>query len=77
MNEFELFISEFNWAGELVIGSLLLKAETDNNGAAINPNAFYKVGKHKVSGKVAIIPTEMNIIHESMNDILKVQNRFN
>ncbi len=77
MDEFELFASEFNWAVELVVGSLLLKAEIDSNGSVINPNVFYKVGKHKVSGMLAIIPTEKNMLHEFVNDMFKVQNRFN
>ena len=68
---------EFNWTDEPVIGLCLMDAEKDSNGIPINPDVFYRVGKHKVSGMLAIIATEKNSRHEFVNDVLKTQNKFN
>lgn len=46
---------EFNWTDVPVTGLVLMNAEKDSLGDPIEPHAFYFVGKHKETGKLAII----------------------
>ena len=68
--------NNFNWTNDPVIGLVLMSAEHDSFGNPINPDIFYITGKHKVSGMLALFPTERNAKHEFANDILKKQNKF-
>lgn len=75
MNEEE--IQEVNWTEEPVIGILLTEAEHDSMGQPINPNQYYKIGKHAPTGKIILIPTNRNMVNEFMNDMLKKNHKFN
>lgn len=70
---------EFNWTEEAVVGLslLLIGGEIDSFGDKINGNIFYEVGKHKITGKTVIMPTNRNQKHEFVNDIMKRKNKFN
>lgn len=68
---------EFKWTDEPVIGLCLLNAERDSFGELIVPYVFYEVGKHKLTGKLAILPTEKNMKTQFENAILKRQGKFN
>lgn len=46
---------EFNWTAIPIIGLVLTNAEHDSLNKPIEYNEFYYVGKHKETGKLAII----------------------
>jgi hypothetical protein len=66
----------FNWTDDPVTGMILTQAEKDSYGNKIDPMVYYYVGKHKVTGMLAIVPTQRRMNVEFANDILKRQNRF-
>ena len=72
---------EFVWCEELLIGIALTMTGyigiTDSSGRPISNTRFYKVGKHKYNGKIAIIPTEKDLKNDEINHLLKIQNRLN
>lgn len=70
---------DFNWTPEPVIGSALLIAggETDSFTNKIDPYIYYEVGKHKISGMVAILPTKRNFRNEFAGDIMKKTGQAN
>ena len=68
---------ELNWTDKLVIGMVLMGAERDSFGGNINPMQFYKVGKHKISGKLAIVPTDKNMRRDFINESLGVKENLN
>lgn len=69
----------YNWTTEAVIGTaLILKGgSVDSLGQQLSSELFYVVGKHRTSGRVAILPTPRNAKHEFANTVLKRKNRFN
>ncbi len=76
----EINKEDFNWTGHPVVGIALILTNheaIDSFGDPIKGDIFYEVGKHKESGKVAIIPTNRNQKHEFINDIMKRNNKFN
>ncbi len=75
----ELKKEEYNWTKKNVVGGslLLMGGSIDSFGDQINGDIYYEVGKHKESGKVAILPTERNQKHEFTNDVMKHHNKFN
>ena len=54
--------NEFNWIDDTIVGmALLLKGGSiDSFGNKIYGNVFYKIGKHRITGQVAVIPTNRN-----------------
>lgn len=77
--EIEFNKEDYNWTSEPVIGMslLMIGGEIDSFGDKIQGVLFYNVGKHKTSGKVAIIPTKRNLKHEFTNEVMKKRNLFN
>ena len=75
----EIKREEINWTKEEIFGMalLLMGGTIDSFGDQIKGEIFYEVGKHKTSGKVAILPTERNAKHEFFNDIMKAKGKFN
>ena len=52
---------DINWCDKPILGMALIildKNAIDSTGKPVDPRRFYEVGKHKQSGKVAIVPTE-------------------
>jgi hypothetical protein len=47
---------DFNWTDKPIIGAalLIMEGEIDSNNQSIKPMSYYKVGKHKRTGKVII-----------------------
>ena len=70
---------EYNWTDKPVVGMALLitGGSIDSFGHKIKADVYYEVGKHKETGKVALLPTERNQKHEFVNDVLKRSNKFN
>ena len=79
MPELEINREEYNWTNQAVVGMslLIIGGSIDSFGDKINGDLFYEVGKHKESGKVAILPTKKNQRHEFINDQLKRTNKLN
>ncbi len=75
----EIDREQFNWTQQDVIGAALLieGGSIDSFNNPIDGNVFYQVGKHKVTGKVVILPTGRNMAHEFVNDVLKSRGEFN
>lgn len=71
--------AEFTWTDKAVVGGALLitGGSIDSFGNKIDADVFYEVGKHKVTGQVAILPTKRNQKHEFTNSIMKRNNQFN
>lgn len=69
--------AEFNWTNEPVIGLVLMNAERDSNGIPIDPNTYYKVGKHKQSDMLIIEATNRNMKNEFINNIWKRKGKMN
>lgn len=68
---------ELEWTQEPVIGIVLMGAERDSNGDAINSMLYYKVAKHTKTGMLVILPTQRNMKHEFVNEALHKQGKFN
>lgn len=64
---------EFNWTDEPISGMLLIFAEHDSNGSDIKTQQYYFVGKHKITGMIAIVPS----LPDFFNDFLKNKHRLN
>lgn len=70
---------DYNWTDEPVVGMALIihGGSIDSFGDQIKADTYYKVGKLKTTGQVAIIPTERNQKHDFVNSILKRTGKFN
>jgi hypothetical protein len=70
---------EYSWTEKPVVGSsiMLMGGSVDSYGEAIDFNIYYEVGKHKESGKVAILPTAKNQRHDFINDLMKKSGKLN
>jgi len=79
MESTELIREEYNWTEKAVVGLALrmIGGTIDSFGNQIKGDVFYEVGKHKVSGVVALLPTEKNQKHEFVNDVMKRTGKFN
>ncbi len=79
----EINREEYNWIKKPVIGLALLLygGSIDSFGNSIKGDIYYEVGKHKVDGMTAILPTNRNQKTEFKNDIfntvLKSKNILN
>lgn len=75
----ELKRDDYNWTAEPVVGIslMIVGGVSDSFGNHINPEVYYEVGKHKETGKVAILPTERNMRHEFINERMKASGAFN
>ncbi len=70
---------EFNWTEEPVIGLslLIMGGSIDSCGNPIKGDIYYTVGKHKINGKVVILPSGKNIKDQYLDQLMKSQNRYN
>ncbi len=75
----ELNREEYNWTDKPIVGMalLIIGGSIDSFGNQVNTDIYYEVGKHKETGKVALLPTEKNQKHEFINDIWKKNGKFN
>lgn len=74
----EDFNKDFNWTEKEIIGLAILieGGKIDSFGNYIDEYSFYKVGKHKKSGKVAIVLTRRNFEDECVDNIMRRLNKF-
>lgn len=59
-------INDFNWISKPIIGTVILikGGSIDSFRNYIKPTLFYNVGRHKVSGKVTLIPVGIDLESE-------------
>lgn len=60
------------FVSDKMIGIVLMRAKHDSLGYKINPHNYYKVEKHKPTGKLIIFPTGDNAKKEFKDDIKNV-----